>query len=105
MRKTYELPADIQHSELHPYRIEQVIDGLDVPWSLAFLPDGRLLFTERTGRIMIATQQDGRWLTTQPILDVHPVWVRDEAGLMALAVPPDYATTGWLYLTLSQKLR
>jgi aldose sugar dehydrogenase len=101
VRHTFELPAGIQPSELHDYRIEKVIDGLDVPWSLAFLPDGRLLFTQRTGGIFIATQTDGHWSTPQSIAGVPPVWVRDEGGLMALAVSEDYPTSGWLYLTLS----
>ncbi|MET0261881.1 MAG: PQQ-dependent sugar dehydrogenase [Rariglobus sp.] len=94
------LPAGIQTSQHHSYRIEKIVDGLDVPWSLAFLPDGRLLFTERNGGIFIATPGDGLW-KTQPVTDTPKVWVRDEGGLMALSVPPDYAQTGWIYLTLS----
>ena len=95
-----QLPSGVQTSELHSYRIEKVIDGLDVPWSLAFLPDGRLLFTERTGALFIATQSGGHW-TTQPIIGAPKVWVRDEGGLLAIGIPPDYAKTGWIYLTLS----
>ena len=101
VRHTFALPEGIQHGELHDYRIEKVVDGLDVPWSLAFLPDGRLLFTQRTGGLFLATQTDGHWSAPQPITGVPPVWVRDEGGLMALAVSEDYPSSGWLYLTLS----
>ncbi len=100
VRHTNELPDGVQHSELHSYRIEKIIEGLDVPWSLGFLPDGRLLFTQRTGGLFIATQKEGKW-TTRKVTGVPPVWVRDEGGLMGLAVHPDYATNGWLYLVLS----
>jgi aldose sugar dehydrogenase len=101
VRHTFALPDGVQHSELYDYRIEKVVDGLDVPWSLAFLPDGRLLFTQRTGGIFIASQTGGHWSAPQPIAGVPPVWVRDEGGLMALAVSEDYPSSGWLYLTLS----
>lgn len=103
VRQTQELPTTPQTSEHHPYRIEKVVDGLDVPWSLAFLPDGRLLYTQRNGLISIASRpadDEGAW-TTAPIADVPKVWVRDEGGMMALAVDPDYTNNGWLYLTLS----
>ena len=100
VRTTQPLPSGVQSSEHHSYRIEKIIDGLDVPWSLAFLPDGRLLFTQRTGGVFTSTPSPAGW-TTQPVAGVPPVWVRDEGGLMALAVPPDYTATGWLYLTLS----
>jgi len=101
-RHTYELPAEPQSSKHHAYRIEKVVTDLDVPWSLAFLPDGTLLFTERNGRISSAAPAaPGELWTVQPIADIPPVWVRDEGGLMALAVHPDYAHNGWLYLTLS----
>lgn len=94
------LPDSTQTSEHRAYRIEKIIGGLDVPWSLAFLPDGRLLVTERTGAILIATPQAGLWPVVR-VADPPRVWVRDEGGLMALAVPPDHTETGWLYLTLS----
>jgi glucose/arabinose dehydrogenase len=100
VRESHTLPSGVQRSEAHSYRIEKVVDGLDVPWSLAFLPDGRLLFTQRTGKLFIATQHPDGW-TTDEIKGVPPVWVRDEGGLMSIAVHPNYETTGWLYLTLS----
>lgn len=94
------LPTGVQRSELHSFRIEKLIDGLDVPWSLAFLPDGRLLFTERTGDLLIAENKNGAW-KTHKVAGMPKVWVRDEGGLMAIALHPDYAKNGWLYLTLS----
>jgi glucose/arabinose dehydrogenase len=95
------LPAGVQHSAAHAYRIERVVDGLDVPWSLAFLADGRLLFTERTGALFVVAAENGRWGRPRPIAGVPPVWVRDEGGLLAVAPHPDFARNGWLYFTLS----
>lgn len=98
--ETYELPAGIQHSKRHAYRVERIITNLDVPWALAFLPDGRLLVTERNGALSEARLEEGRW-TTGAIAGTPPVVARDEGGLLAIKPDPDYATNGWLYLTLS----
>jgi len=102
IREAYDLPDDVQLSEGHTYRVEKVITNLDVPWALAFLPDGRLLFTQRKGTLTLATLKKGRW-TTRTILGTPPVWVRDEGGLLGITPHPDYATNGWLYLTLSDR--
>ena len=98
--ETYELPDDVQHSERHPYRVEKVISDLDVPWGLAFLPDGRLLVTERNGKLTEAKLKNGQW-TKRTIKGTPPVLARDEGGLLAITPDPDYATNRWLYLTLS----
>lgn len=95
-----ELPVGVQRSERHAYRVEKVVTGLDVPWSLTFLPDGRLLFTERNGTLREARLKDGRW-TSRAITGTPPVWVRDEGGLLAITPHPDYAANGWIYLTLA----
>ena len=95
------LPADVQHSAEHAYRIERLVGDLDVPWSLAFLPDGRMLFTERTGALFVVANENGRWGAPRPVAGVPDVWVRDEGGLLAVAPHPDFARNGWIYLTLS----
>lgn len=99
--KSRELPAVAQTSEEHRYRIELVADELDVPWSMVFLPDGRLLFTERKGEMYLAQQiRPAEW-TLQEIKNPPQVWVRDEGGLLALALHPEYANNGWIYLSFS----
>lgn len=92
------LPSQPVHSELHDFRIESVAEGLDVPWSIAFLPDRSMLVTERVGRLRVI--RNGR-LEPEPIRGVPRVIVRDEAGLMSVAADPDYASNGWIYLTFS----
>ncbi|HVU33530.1 MAG TPA: PQQ-dependent sugar dehydrogenase [Opitutaceae bacterium] len=92
------LPAGVQHSEVENYRLVSIAEGLDVPWSLTFLPDGRMLVTERVGRLRII--QNGH-LLPEPVAGVPKVVVHDEAGLMSVVASPDYARDGWIYLTFS----
>lgn len=92
------LPSGRRHSEEHDYRFEPVVDGLEVPWSMTFLPDRSMLVTERAGRLRVI--RDGR-LEPQPIRGLPPVIAREEAGLMSVVADPDYAHNGWIYLTFS----
>ena len=74
--------------------VETVAEGLEVPWDLAFTPDGRILITERPGRIRLF--RDGE-LLPEPyaILDVAHV---SEAGLMGIALDPAFADNGYVYI-------
>lgn len=92
------LPKDVQRSQEHPFRFESVAEGLDVPWSISFLPDGRILVTERVGRLRIV---ENGTLRPEPISGLPPVIVKDEAGLMSVVAHPDFAHNGWIYLTFS----
>lgn len=73
--------------------VQTVASGLEVPWSLALAPDGRLFATERPGRIRVII---GDALQAEPwaTLAVHE---EGEAGLMGLALAPDFATSGHVY--------
>jgi glucose/arabinose dehydrogenase len=89
----------VRRSEQYSYRIQAVVnEGLQVPWSFDWLPDGRILLTERIGRLRVI--ENGK-LLPEPIAGVPPVIERGEGGLMAVAVAPDYAQSGWIYLTFS----
>lgn len=90
----------VRSSEKHTFRIEAVVsDGLQVPWSFDWLPDGRILLTERIGRLRLVT--DGK-LDPEPVAGIPEVIERGEGGLMAVRVAPDYAQSGWIYLTFSE---
>lgn len=92
-------PREIRRSEQHRYRIEYIVrDGLQVPWSFAWLPDGRILLTERIGRLRVI--ENGR-LLPQPVAGIPEVIERGEGGLMSVAVDPDHARNGWIYLSFS----
>lgn len=79
------------------YRIETLTEGLEHPWSLAFLPDGRMLVTERVGRLRLI-EADGR-LLEDPIAGLPEAFIAAQAGLMEVALDPDYPDNRWLYLS------
>jgi glucose/arabinose dehydrogenase len=85
-------------SEEHAFRVETVAEGLEIPWSVAFLPDGRVLVTEKAGRLRVV--ENGRLLPTA-VQGVPPVWSEGQGGLMDVAVHPDHAQSGWIYLSFS----
>jgi glucose/arabinose dehydrogenase len=88
----------VVRSEEHAFKLETVAEGLETPWSVAFLPDGRMLVTEKPGRLRLV--ESGR-LRPEPVGGVPPVWSRGQGGLLDVAVHPDYATNGWIYLSYS----
>lgn len=77
-----------------PVRAETVVTGLEVPWGIAFLPDGDLLVTERPGRVR---RVHGGQLVAQPVLALE-VAASGEGGLMGLALHPRFADNRLFYL-------
>ena len=93
-------PDQITKTELHDYRIETLVEsGLKDPWAIAFLPDGRRLLTEKPGRLRFITAE-GK-LDPEIIQGTPPVIEHGQGGLMEVAVHPDYAANGWVYLGIS----
>jgi glucose/arabinose dehydrogenase len=80
-------------------RRETVVEGLEHPWALAWLPDGTMLVTERPGRLRVV--QGGK-LRAEPVAGLPPVLVQGQAGLLDLAVHPRFAANRLVYMTLSQ---
>jgi len=78
--------------------VETVTGGLVHPWSLAFLPDGRMLVTERPGRIRIVTR-DGK--LSPPLAGVPEVVTRGQAGLLDVALDRDFSTSRTIYFCFS----
>jgi glucose/arabinose dehydrogenase len=93
--------GQIIKSEKQTFRMEIVARNLETPWGLAFLPDGRLLITERPGRLRIA--QNGK-LLPDPVKGTPKVWEKQDGGLLDVAVHPQYARNGWIYLSYSETL-
>jgi len=82
------------------FRVETVVSGLEVPWSIAWAPDGRMIFTERPGRVRIF--QNGK-LRPESLFVVPDVEPSGESGLMSLALHPQFASNHWLYLSYAYK--
>ncbi len=79
-------------------RIVTLAQGLEHPWSMAFLPDGRILVTERSGRLRLV--ENGR-LASQPISGLPNIISVGQGGLLDVVLHPDYQKTGWIYLSYS----
>jgi glucose/arabinose dehydrogenase len=79
------------------FRVETMLTGLEVPWSLTFAPDGRLFVTERPGRVRIATVGGGSELA----LTLDGVFTQGEAGLLGLALDPAFSQNRLVYLYYS----
>lgn len=92
-----QLDFGIRRTALHDFMIEPVVNGLRTPWSFAFLPDGRMIIAERGGALRFA--QNGQ--LSGPVDGTPEVWERQDGGLLALALDPDYAANGWIYLSYS----
>ena len=93
-------PSDAQAAD---YRVDTVAGGLIHPWALAFLPDGRLLVTERPGRLrVIEPGANGELvLRSEPVQGLPAVMAQGQAGLFDLLLHPRFAENGLLYLSFA----
>jgi len=78
-----------------PKGLTVVAEGLEVPWSVAFAPDGRMFVTERPGRVRVI--ENGH-LRAESLLSLTDVVAKGEAGLMGMALHPDFARNRFVYL-------
>jgi glucose/arabinose dehydrogenase len=78
------------------FKVETVIPNLEVVWSIVWAPDGRMIFTERPGRVRV--YENGK-LRAQPLFVVPDVEPKGESGLMSVALHPQYASNHLLYLS------
>ncbi|MEY3637572.1 MAG: hypothetical protein RIR68_705 [Pseudomonadota bacterium] len=83
------------HSEKHSFRIVPLLAGLENPWSIAFLPDGRMLVTERAGRLRLVSQDFK--LDPKPIEGLPEVIANGQGGLFDVVLHPQHAQNGWIY--------
>ena len=90
-----ESPQRIE-SKQATFVLEQVIDGLGVPWGMTFLSDDQLLITERGGKINLL---DTRSKRLTPLRGAPAVYAKGQAGMLDVAVPPDFTPGDWIYFT------
>ena len=76
-----------------------IAEGLDHPWALGFLPDGRMLVTERSGQLRVVN--DG--VAGEPVEGIPNVYDEGQGGLLDLALAPDFETSGRIYLSFSER--
>lgn len=82
-------------SEKHAFRVTTLLSGLENPWSMAFLPDGRMLVTERAGRMRLVGP-DFR-LSPQAIEGLPVVVAQGQGGMFDVVLHPQHAQNGWIY--------
>jgi glucose/arabinose dehydrogenase len=80
-------------------KVETIAGGLQHPWGLAFLPDGRMLVTERSGTLRIVGK-DGKM--SEPVKGVPEVLAEDQGGLLDVALDPKFGENGLVYLSYSE---
>ena len=87
--------SSIINSEKQSFRVATLLTGLENPWSVAFLPDGRLLITERAGRLRLVSQDFK--LEPKPIDGLPEVSAQGQGGLFDVVLHPQFAQNGWIY--------
>lgn len=92
-------PLQARESGGVPYIVEQVAEGLGVPWGMAFLSPSELLITQRDGRIGLLDPKAG---TLQNVEGGPVVFARGQGGLLDVAIAPGYLSGDWIYFTYSK---
>lgn len=92
-------PAKRYPSQRGEIAVSTVVEKLEHPWGLAFLPDGRFLVTEKPGRLRIISAGGE---VSEPVAGVPEVWARGQGGLLDVAVDPRFAAEPWIYLSYSE---
>jgi aldose sugar dehydrogenase len=87
---------DTVDSDQARFRVVVLVEGLEHPWGMAFLPDGDLLITERPGRLRLV--RDGA-LDPAPLEGVPEVYASGQGGLLDVALDPDFSTNRLIYLS------
>lgn len=80
------------------FNVVTVVEGLEHPWSVAFLPDNRILITERPGHLRLV--EKGR-LHPQVISGLPKITAEGQGGLLDVVLHPDYRNNGWIYFSYS----
>lgn len=93
-------PVTIPESELTTanYEYEMVVPELQIPWGFTFLPDGSMLITEKSGKLIHF--KDGK---KQEVSGAPDVYNRGQGGFLDVVLHPDYENNAWIYFTYSSK--
>jgi glucose/arabinose dehydrogenase len=91
--------SPVHRSAYHDYRVVTIAEGLEHPWSIAFLPGGDMLITERPGRLRIVRQGQ---LLPDPVKGVPMVFAEGQGGLLDVVPHPNFADNRLLYLSYSK---
>lgn len=89
--------GDLPPTPSPPFKVAKIAQ-FDLPWRMAFLPDGRMLVTEKSGKLFLATQAGQK----REVTGVPPVLHENQNGLLGVYLAPSYASDAAIYLTYSE---
>ena len=91
-----EIAASINPENFDGYKVETVVDGIDFPWGMVFLPDGSMLISEQEGELIHF--KNGNKILVQ---DIPKVYHKNQGGLLDIELHPNYSANGWIYFSMS----
>jgi aldose sugar dehydrogenase len=94
-----ESDGDVIETEEQNFYVQTVVSGLGVAWGMAFLPDGQVLITQRSGNLRLVREGE---LVDEPVGGVPEVRAQGQGGLLDIELHPDYEENGWLYISYSK---
>ena len=83
-----------------PLSVREIAGGLEHPWGMAFLPDGRMLVTERAGRLRVVDPEAGK--VSPPLAGVPEVFDEGQGGLLDVALDPEFGENRYVYLSYAK---
>jgi aldose sugar dehydrogenase len=86
-------------ADASPVTVEKLYEGFKNPWGMAWLPDGRLLVTERSGEILVFKENK---FTGEKLVGVPEVLAKGQGGLLDITLHPDYKKNKWIYISYSK---
>lgn len=98
MQSRKDIQSEPISSELLNFTIDTIVTGVSSPWGMAWLPNGDMLFTEKTGSIRIV--KNGK-LHPDPIKGAPEVKAKGQGGMLDIELHPNYADNGWIYISFS----
>jgi len=92
--------AQTFRSNEHSFRVVKVVEALEQPWSVAFLPDGRMLITEKAGRLRVVAKGA---LDPNPIAGLPEVTVHGQGGLQDVVLHPEFSKNSLVYVSYAAR--
>lgn len=93
--------ASAVKSEVETFKVDLLAEGLGIPWGMAFVDEQQLLITERRGAVKHLDLKTGKLTEIDGVPAVH---AQGQAGMLDVAVPPDYKPGDWIYFTFARSL-
>ena len=92
--------GEVVGSALHQFQVVEVVDGLEIPWSMAWLPNGDMLVTERPGQLRVFSNGE----LSAPVEGLPEVHSESQGGLFDVLPHPDFASNSLVYLSFAKPL-